>query len=148
MRPLAHWFSPVAVDGNFFESMSFSLSNLVSTVGYNAALVAEGDLSLERGRMERYVWTTAISSDDADEFKRYAERRARELLEELEAWIADKERIQAKLLEAAGGKVYPEPSRTVGLGVYYFERGAPSGSESPGALNATDSESAAGSERE
>lgn len=123
LRPLAHWFSPVDVDGNFFESMSFSVSNLVSTLGYNASLFAEGDLSLERGRMERYVWTTGISSADADEFKLYAEKRARELLEELEAWIAERERAQARSIEARGSDGESQAPRTVGLGIYYFERG-------------------------
>jgi hypothetical protein len=140
LSPLAHWFSPVAVDGNFFESMSFSLSNLVTTLGYNAALVAEGDLSLERGRMERYVWTTGISSEDADEFKVYAEKRARELLEELEAWIAEKERAQAKLVEASGLDTESRFRRTVGLGVYYFERGGPSSERMSSGANSSDSE--------
>lgn len=119
IAPVKHWFAPAAVDGTFFDSMSFSLSSLASTIAYNAAVLADGRTEEDPGRLERYVWASRISNDDADAFKALAESRAFALVEELERWVAEKERdLDSRV---SNGKE-PAPVRTVGLGFYYFER--------------------------
>jgi hypothetical protein len=119
LMPLKHWFMPLELDANFFESMSFSLSNLASTMAHNASSLDEGHLDQERGRMERYVWVSSVSEADAREFKLLAESRALALVEELERWVAERERAY---LAAKGGERLAQSPRSVGLGFYYFER--------------------------
>ena len=121
LRPVKNWFGPSSsVDGKFLRSMSFSLGNLADTLAINADLASRGELKGSKGRLERYVWTGAISEQDATEFKILAEFRARALVDELDRWIGEREQGWIRKSEDFASSVELKAVRS-GLGVYYFE---------------------------
>jgi hypothetical protein len=119
--PVKRWYAPVDVDPAFLDSMAFSLSNLADSISHNIELASRGILQGPSGRVERYVWTSEMSAADKAAFKALAESRAIALLEDLDEWIAERERSYE------GNPNANVPSQDagdgiVGLGVYYFER--------------------------
>jgi hypothetical protein len=121
LAPQKHWYAPNQVDPAFLESMAFSLSNITETINHNIALASEGLLQGPSGRVERYVWTSGISESDQVAFKALSESRASALLEELDEWIAERERALAQSMTALEERP-TEQEIIIGLGVYYFER--------------------------
>ncbi|MBL8226073.1 MAG: hypothetical protein JNM50_12175 [Chromatiales bacterium] len=109
------------VDPAFLDSMAFSLSNLADSISHNIELASRGVLQGPSGRVERYVWTSAISGADKAAFKALAESRAIALLEDLDEWIAERERAFEGNSTGKAESANPD-DRLVGLGVYYFER--------------------------
>lgn len=101
--------------------MAFSLSNLADSISHNIELASRGILQGPSGRVERYVWTSKMSAADKAAFKALAESRAIALLEDLDEWIAERERSYGGNPNAAVAS-QDASDRIVGLGVYYFER--------------------------
>jgi hypothetical protein len=120
--PIKRWYAPVDVDPAFLDSMAFSLSNLADTISHNVELASRGVLQGPSGRVERYVWTSAMSAADEAAFKALAESRAIALLEDLDQWIAERERALDGSPEGEDSSEVAVDHRIVGLGVYYFER--------------------------
>ena len=120
LRPVKNWFAPISIDPKFLRSMSFSLRNLAETLALNADLASRGELEGPNGRLERYVWTGAISDQDAAEFKGLAQYRARALVDELDRWIGEREQgwIRKSKDTASSAELR---AVSCGLGVYYFE---------------------------
>ena len=104
-------------DEDFIRGLAFSLSNLGSTLVYNAALHQRTDLSREQkhdlSRLERGVWSEHLSKDAALRFKAWIDLAAPRFLEEANHLIG-----QAELPESQWATT---PPRAVGVGVYYYE---------------------------
>jgi hypothetical protein len=120
LTPSRRWYAPTQVDQAFLESMAFSLSNLTETMNHNIALAADGLLHGPSGRVERYVWTSEISETDKAAFKVLSETRAVALLEELDEWVAERERHFSMDQPNTQSRTFSEGG-IVGLGFYYFE---------------------------
>lgn len=104
-------------DEDFIRNLAFSLSNLGSTLAYNAALHQRTDLSREKkhelSRLERGVWSERLSADATARFKAWVDDAAPRFLEEANHLIG-----QAELPESE----WPtHPPRAVGVGIYYYE---------------------------
>ena len=73
-------------DEDFIRGLAFSLSNLGSTLAYNAGLHQRTDLSREQkhelSRLERGVWSEHLSKDAAARFKAWIDLAAPRFLEE------------------------------------------------------------------
>ncbi len=113
LYPLKRYYTPSQFDDAFIRSMGFSLSSLASTLLHNAQFSRDGDEKrlLEEGHLERYVWSSSLSNEDAIDFKVLAEEKSAKLLQELDIWIGQRERRSVR--DAT-------EKRVVGLGLYYF----------------------------
>jgi hypothetical protein len=117
-EPTRVHYIPEDVDEKFVRSMYFALANLASTLVHNAIVNSQGDVPDNR-RLERYVWTARISPSDAEEFKALAERKAAEILSELDDWIGARE--QLRLAQAAADSEEEIAKAGYGLGIYSIE---------------------------
>jgi hypothetical protein len=118
--PIKRHCAPMVLDAVFVQTIGYSLSRLADTVLRNAHQmdVPEGQRD---GNFERYVWTQNLTDADKKEFKALSERRASELLIELDDWIGDREQRAGVGRDQANAGA---PQRSVegdcGLGFYYF----------------------------
>jgi hypothetical protein len=102
---------------DFLRNLAFSLSNLGSTLVYNAALRQSADLPEERKaglyRLERGVWSEHLSEAGALRFKAWLDAAAPRFLESANHVIGENELPQSE---------WPLcPPRAVGVGLYYYE---------------------------
>ena len=117
------YFMPLDFDEKFIGSMAFSYRNLGKTLIRNARYSANKDLQgLQKyGLLERYVWTSSLSSSDKEDFKEYAERRAEAFLADLDSWIGNREKFVDSAVRDSAEQGDANASRYIGLGVYLFE---------------------------
>ncbi len=118
LLPLKRHYAPTEFDESFVRSMTFSLSNLTATLARNAELSQASDKSLllREGLLERYVWAQCLRPADREAFLTLAEKKAEELLSELDVWIGDKERDKME-----SDTMSTSPAPFVGVGIYLFE---------------------------
>lgn len=114
---LRRQYTPTEVDVEFVKTMIFSLKNLASTLAHNADVISREGPETENGRLERYAWTTRISETSVREFKLLSEKRAEEMLLELDTWIGERERLDI----AQCDRLPQSPRKSCGFGVYFFE---------------------------
>ena len=81
------------------------------------------------GLMERYVWSTRLSSEHVEEFKKLAEKRSGELLAELDAWIGARENNKLETADSRSSDSDTNSDELVGLGVYLFDKEPDTGPE-------------------
>jgi hypothetical protein len=102
---------------DFVRGLAFSLSNLGSTLVYNAALHQETELSDERKadlyRLERGVWSEHLSEAGTSRFKAWVDAAAPRFLEEANQLIGENE-----LPKDEWSRNTP---RAVGIGLFYYE---------------------------
>jgi hypothetical protein len=102
---------------DFVRGLAFSLSNLGSTLAYNAALHQETELSGERRdelyRLERGVWSEHLSGLGVLKFKAWVDAAAPRFLDEANRVIGENE------LPKSEWSVHPP--RAVGLGLFYYQ---------------------------
>jgi uncharacterized protein DUF6502 len=111
------FFYPRRFDEGLIRQIGFSLSNLGSTVVYNANLHQMPDLSDDRktqlSRLERGVWSEYLGEAGAARFKAWVDAAVPRFLEEANHVIGKAELPRSQ--RAA------EPPRAVGIGVFYYE---------------------------
>jgi uncharacterized protein DUF6502 len=111
------FFYPRKFDEGFIRQLGFSMSNLGSTMVYNATLHQMPDLSDEKkarlSRLERGVWSEYLGEAGAARFKAWVDAAAPRFLEEANHVIGDAELPRSE----RGAK----PPRAVGVGLYYYE---------------------------
>lgn len=131
LRPISRYYTPTVFDDRFIGSMAFSLSNLARTLMKNAAYSRSRDRDDLRhlGLMERYVWSTRLSSEHVAEFKKLAEKRSGELLAELDAWIGAREPNKLETTDSRFSDSDTDSDELVGLGVYLFDKEPDTGPE-------------------
>lgn len=117
--PSRSYYIPMDLDEKFIRSMSFSLQNLADTLVHNAKIASESGDDASRN-YERYIWSSTLSEDDIEEFQEISQKKAAELLAELDNWIGIREQIRLEEQKNSESRVATE--RTVGLGVYFFRR--------------------------
>ena len=122
LYPTARYYMPHEFDDSFAKSMIFSLSNLARTLSNNAVLAKEGgdELLQKEGLFERYIWSNELSSADIEQFKLLAERKADELLSELDEWVGKMEHHHKN--GASTVSKNEANNDYVGLGLYIFEK--------------------------
>jgi hypothetical protein len=102
---------------DFVRGMAFSLSNLGSTLVYNATLHQDTGLSPEQKaglyRLERGVWSEHLSETGAQQFKKWVDASAPQFLEAANRLIGESELPKSEWLTTA--------PRAVGIGVFYYE---------------------------
>lgn len=118
--PLKRHCVPYELDEKFVQTIGYSLSRLANTILKNSEQF-EQSLDSHAANFERYVWTQNLSDEDQVEFKDLAERKAFELLVELDDWIGRREQKE----NIGRDRPNPgQPQRLVegecGLGIYYF----------------------------
>jgi hypothetical protein len=102
---------------DFVRGLAFSLSNLGSTLSYNAALHQETGLSDERKaalyRLERGVWSEHLGAGGTSRFKAWVDAAAPRFLEEANRLIGENEIPKDE---------WPQNTpRAVGIGLFYYE---------------------------
>lgn len=119
--PTSRYYTPSVFDSRFVGSMAFSLGNLARTLFTNARYSRSKDPEdlMKFGLMERYVWTSRLSEQDSEEFKKIAEQKTERLLAELDEWIGSREIPPHDLV---GKKEKTATKELVGLGLYLFEK--------------------------
>jgi hypothetical protein len=104
-------------DEDFIRGLAFSLSNLGSTLAYNADLHQRSDLTRERkhelSRLERGVWSERLTEEAAAKFKAWVDVAVPRFLEEANHLIGQTELPESQWASA--------PPRAVGIGIYYYE---------------------------
>jgi hypothetical protein len=102
---------------DFVRGLAFSLSNLGSTLVYNASLHQETELSDEEKadlyRLERGVWSEHLSETGAARFKAWVDAAAPRFLEEANRLIGENELPKSEWSL--------RPPRAVGIGLFYYE---------------------------
>lgn len=122
--PIRRHYTPQEFDSRFVRSMTFSLSNLANTICHNSENHDSdtGEDLPQEGRLERYVWSDRLPAERREEFKQLAEKRAAELLAQLDEWVGRYESVPVESREIQSlGVATAKHDRVVGLGVYYFE---------------------------
>jgi hypothetical protein len=104
-------------DEDFVRGLAFSMSNLGSTLVYNATLHQRAELSHERkselARLERGVWSEHLSKEAAMRFKAWVDQTAPRFLEEANRLIGETELPRSQWNSI--------PPRAIGVSVYYYE---------------------------
>jgi len=118
LLPTRIHYIPEELDEKFVRSMFFALANLAETLGHNANVNVRKESHNAR-RYERYVWTARISPADSEEFSDLAQKKATEMLTELDDWIGERE--QLRLGQAESSSQDDLAKAGYGLGVYYIE---------------------------
>jgi hypothetical protein len=102
---------------DFVRGLAFSLSNLGSTLVYNASLHQRTDLSDEKKadmyRLERGVWSEHLSEAGVLRFKKWVDAAAPGFLEEANRTVGENE------LPKTEWSLHPP--RAVGIGLFYYE---------------------------
>lgn len=111
------FFYSKAFNEDFVRGLAFSLSNLGSTLVYNAALHQETGLPDEKkrdlDRLERGVWSEHLSEAGVARFKAWVEAAAPRFLEEANRTIGENELPKSEWSQ--------RPPRAVGIGLFYYE---------------------------
>jgi len=114
---IKHYLHPAEFDEEFVRNITFSIQNLTKTIIHNTNLLQGKKFSAEinekYGRFERFAWANHVSADAADAFRTWIRNEGSEFLERADDWIGEKE------LPISQWK--SDPTKTVGVGVYYFE---------------------------
>lgn len=107
---------PTEFDEDFVRNIAFSIQNLATTIAHNAALLQAENFSEKinetHGRFERFAWTNHINSDTESAFRTWVRKEGAEFVERADSWIGEKELPRSEWRS--------HTSRTVGVGVYYF----------------------------
>jgi len=119
LAPTRRHYIPQDLDENFLHSMSFSLTNLATTLDFNAGTKEVGGDSDSR-RYERYVWISQLSPEDRREFEILAETRSNKLLMDLDEWVGKREQLRLEEFKSSKS-VRNEDRQGCGLGIYFFE---------------------------
>jgi hypothetical protein len=111
------FFYPKVFNEDFIRGLAFSLSNLGSTLVYNAMLHRQDEVPSDRKadlyRLERGVWSEHLTKDGAAKFKSWVDAAAPRFLEEANRLIGETELPKAE---------WPTtPPRAVGIGLFYYE---------------------------
>jgi hypothetical protein len=111
------FFYSRTVDEDFIRGLAFALSNLGSTLAYNAVLHQRADLTREKkgelGRLERGVWSEHLSKEGIARFKAWVDSAAPRFLDEANLLIGES--------ELPKGEWSTTPHRAVGIGIFYYE---------------------------
>jgi len=114
---IKHYLHPAEFDEDFVRNIAFSIQNLTTTIIHNTNLLQSENFSAEinekYGRFERFAWANHVNADAADVFRTWIRNEGSEFLERADDWIGEKELPQSQWESG--------PSKTVGVGVYYFE---------------------------
>lgn len=110
LRVVSRSFIPDATDPDSIVLAGEALQDLVTTINHNLF-----ESKSDSKRLERRVYGDQLSVGQGREFKEIAVANAEELIEGLNAWIADKES------EIDTRRKDTRPRRRIGLGVYLFE---------------------------
>jgi hypothetical protein len=111
------YFYSRTYDVDFIRGLAFSLSNLGSTLAFNATIHQNPDLSNQRkgelARLERAVWSEHLTKEGAGRFKAWVDEAATRFLEDANQLIGENELPKAKWSTAT--------PRAIGVAVYYYE---------------------------
>ena len=117
LRVRQPFFYSKVFNEDFVRGLAFSLSNLGSTLVYNASLHQQTELSDERKadlyRLERGVWSEHLSEIGALKFKKWVDSAAPRFLEDANRFIGENELPKNEWSLA--------PPRAVGIGLFYYE---------------------------
>ena len=119
LMPTRRHYIPRDLDENFFHSMAFSLTNLATTLDFNAGANEPG-VNSNSHRYERYVWVSRLSPEDRREFEILTETRSNKLLMELDEWVGKREQLRLAE-EKSSNLVKNYDPQGCGLGIYFFE---------------------------
>jgi len=115
--PTRRHYIPQQLDENLLHSMFFSLTNLATTLEFNAS--ERRNDNVPHSRYERYVWAPRLSSGDARDFRALAEEKSMNLLTELDEWISESEKKMVGETMDSPSSIDSQP--TYGVGIYFFE---------------------------
>lgn len=106
-----------ALNEDFIRNLAFSLEALCTTLAYNTERVEsraepENMQDFPR-RFERVAWTSYLTMEDLEQFRRWAQQYGSAFIESADSWIGKRELPKESWSDA--------PRRTVGVGLYYFE---------------------------
>lgn len=100
-------FVPSGSEEKLLLSMAQNLRALLTTICHNTSKAES-----EEGRIERFVYGEVEGAEVIAAFRKLARERIRKFTEEIDAELGAVECVSAR---------HEAPSKTVGVGVYYFE---------------------------
>ncbi len=112
LRAKTEFVIPSGVDADKFVSVSYSLSNLAYTLAHNASIE-----NVENPVFERFLWTDRLDPEHQIEFEKLACTKSKELLRNLDKWVAERELPEPK----PNAELESERTKNVGLGIYLFD---------------------------
>ncbi len=102
--------------------MAYSLSRLGDTLVHNANLRqqphATREEQVQRGRIERTVWSDHLTEEDIANFKAWIHQRAEAFIHEANHWVGEHEKPRDQ---------WDVCDRTTGVGLYYYEEDSAAG---------------------
>lgn len=108
------FFYPKVFNEDFIRGLAFSLSNLGSTLVYNATLHQTPEPHrADRYRLERGVWSEHLSKEGTVRFKTWVDTAAPRFLEEANRLIGETELPRSEWSATS--------PRAVGIGLFYYE---------------------------
>jgi len=117
------FFLPTKFDDDYIRGMAYRLSNFGQTLVHNANLRQEPGATreeqLQKGRIERIVWSDHLTERDISRFRAWIHERAEAFTYEANHWVGEHEKAQEHWNVA---------DRTTGVGIYYFEEDPPAAS--------------------
>jgi len=100
------------------------VTDLLSSAVYNL----DADVEQGEGRFQRQLVYKNVPNNVADEFQKLSSKKAQTLLEELNAWLAEKTKVDSTHSNTEDTKQTATQNNSnkkrVGLGLYYFENDA------------------------